>query len=94
MKEFNTNLYAEKIQLINDSIQQQLGTSIFLGNVKIPITFILNNEKSDSLNVFSVSSKEEAEQIIHTITKSTTLIDNVKDYSNPLYLTVIAKPPL
>lgn len=83
-----------KIELIRDSIKQQLGNFVSGDNVKIPITFILdNNSLTDAINVFEVSSKQEAEDITFEITGERNIVYKVRNYDEKLFLTVIAYLP-
>jgi|GEM_PF-6741806 len=83
-----------KIKLIRESILQQLGNFVAGNNVKIPVTFMLdNNEMTNAINVFEVSSKKEAEDIAFEIVGSKNILDKVRNYDEKLFLTVIASLP-
>jgi len=84
----------QKIIQIKEAMNRMLGNFTSTGNVKIPTTFILNNkEPNNSFNVISVESKEQAEKISMEIVNNKDIIDDVDDYSKPLYLTVVVKFP-
>lgn len=85
----------QKIIKVKDIMKQMLGNFTTLNNIKIPTTFILDNEEPNNFfNVISVDSKEQAESISMALVNTKEIVDNVKNYSEPLYLTVIANIPL
>ncbi|MGG7549696.1 hypothetical protein ACQ7CX_03650 [Chryseobacterium arthrosphaerae] len=83
----------QKLQKLRNGINLQLGNFVSAGNVKIPLTIILDNNNVEADNVVQVESKEEAEKIINELTETNNFVDKVKDYEQPLYLTVIAHLP-
>jgi hypothetical protein len=84
----------EKLQKLRNGINLQLGNFVSAGNVRIPLNIILdNNNNLEADNVVHVESKEEAEKIINELTGTNNFVDHVKDYGQPLYLTVIAHLP-
>lgn len=83
----------EKLQKLRNGINLQLGNFVSAGNVKIPLTIILDNNNVEADNVVQVESKEEAEKIINELTGTNNFVDQVRDYEQPLYLTVIANLP-
>lgn len=85
----------QKIIQVKEVMSRMLGNFTSMGNIKIPTTFILDNEDpNNAFNVISVISKEQAEEISMEIVNNKNIIDKVEDYSKPLYLTVIANLPI
>lgn len=85
----------DKFKLIKEAINLQLGNFAGGNNVKIPIILKVDNKKCDgAVNVFEVSSIKEVEEISMELIKEINFIDEIKDYSEPLFLTVIASLPL
>ncbi len=84
----------QKIYQVREAMDRMLGNFISVGDVKIPTGFILDNkEPNNAFNVISVDSKEQAEEISMGIVNNKNIIDNVEDYSKPLYLTVLVSLP-
>lgn len=84
----------QKISQVREAMRSMLGNFVSSGNVQIPTGFILDNEEpNNSLNVIPVDSKEQAEEISMEIVNNKNIIDNVEDYSKPLYLTVVVSLP-
>ena len=86
----------QKTLQVNEAIKRQLEMINFVSvrTLQIPISFILDNERPNgAFNVISVDSTEQAEEISMNICSNKNIINNVKDYSKPLYLTVLISLP-
>ena len=82
-----------KLDQIKESIQVQLGNFIATEGVKIPLRLILENKTIEAINVFSIISIEEAEDIALKLTDSTNIENKVRNINEPLFLTIIASLP-
>lgn len=84
----------QKIYQVREAMNRMLGNFISVGNVQIPTCFKLDNkEPNGAFNVIPVDSKEQAEEISMAIVNNKNIIDEVEDYSKPLYLTVVVSLP-
>ena len=82
-----------KLEQIKESIQVQLGNFIATEGVKIPLRLILENKTIEAINVFPITSVEEAEDIAMKLTDSTNIENKVRNINEPLFLTIIASLP-